>query len=120
MVLLSVVIVGVIAFVAFPSKESEQSYLGGLMETKQTADEEIAKASCISLCKSEMLNYTPEEFEKGPCLSGQIINDWVCDVAHKPRKTTDDDPRNQCSEFKTDMAHHYIEVDTNCQFIKAF
>ncbi len=75
-----------------------------------------ATLSCVSLCR-EMLN-NGENLSRGPCLSNEIIDNWVCDVAHSPRTVEDNNPENQCSAYgKT--AKHFVEVDPECNFIRA-
>ena len=73
---------------------------------------------CIHLCEqklNEMTNLT-----NGPCLSDEVsYSDWVCDVAHNPRQAIDDLPENQCSTYTEGLAHHFVEVDENCEFIRA-
>ncbi len=44
---------------------------------------------------------------------------WVCDVAHSPREDVDNLPENQCREFGEGKANHFVEVNPNCEFIKA-
>lgn len=34
------------------------------------------------------------DMSSGPCLSNEIIPDWVADVAHWPRQEVDNDPAN--------------------------
>ncbi|MEM5882986.1 MAG: hypothetical protein QXQ77_01965 [Candidatus Aenigmatarchaeota archaeon] len=79
-------------------------------------EREIAKEACIKACieaKAQEMN-----LNEGPCLSNKIIENWVCDVAHNPREPIDDVEENQCPEYgKT--AFHFIEVDPNCNFIRA-
>lgn len=74
-------------------------------------------ALCIDLCKASKANGT--DFEKGPCLSDEIRPDWVCDVAHNPRWGVDNLPENQCPAFGN-TAHHFVEVDTDCNPIKQY
>lgn len=74
-----------------------------------------ALTKCIELCKA-----TTKNLENGPCLSNEIIKDWVCDIAHSPRKQIDNLPENQCSAFIKGLAHHFIELDKNCKLIKAY
>ncbi|MEM7816873.1 MAG: hypothetical protein QXZ20_03095 [Candidatus Aenigmatarchaeota archaeon] len=78
---------------------------------------EIAKEECIKLCK----NYD-KDLSNGPCLSDSNpnwnVNDWVCDVAHSPRQEIDNLPENQCKDFREGRAHHFVEVDLNCNLIK--
>lgn len=56
----------------------------------------------------------------GPCLSNEVIPDWVADVAHWPRQAIDDDPANQCSAFREGKAHHFVELDPEGNFIRAY
>lgn len=60
-----------------------------------------------------------ENLNNGPCLSNEIYADWVCDVAHDPREQIDNIPENQCPVFREGKAHHFVEVDENCDFIRA-
>ncbi len=81
-----------------------------------------AVEACISLCqamKEKGMNLTA-----GPCLSDDEpswkIERWVCDVAHWPRRDVDNLPENQCEEFRTGMADHFVEVDENCDLIRVY
>lgn len=87
-----------------------------------TSTEDRAKLECIELCKrlSRLL-----ELSDGPCLSDTEgggnwdMEDWVCDVAHEPREPVDNLPENQCREFREGKASHFVEVDPNCELIRA-
>ncbi len=76
---------------------------------------------CRALCKfakSEGLSIS-----NGPCLSDVYgkewnVPDWVCDVAHVPRRPVDNLPENQCQPFREGQAHHFVEVDENCNIIR--
>ena len=57
------------------------------------------------------------DFTLGPCL-GKIADDWVADIAHNPRLPIDEDPKNQCAEFKNGSVHHFIELDPDGKLIK--
>jgi hypothetical protein len=74
-------------------------------------------ALCIGLCQSVKANDT--DLANGPCLSDEIVQDWVCDVAHNPREAVDNDPANQCPAFGN-TSHHFVEVDENCSAIKQY
>jgi len=75
-----------------------------------------AKVACIQECLSQKA--AGEELSNGPCLSNGIQAGWVCDVAHSPRQPADNDPANQCPAYgKT--ANHFVEVDSDCNFIRA-
>lgn len=54
----------------------------------------------------------------GPCL-GVIAPDWVADVAHDPRQPVDDDPANQCTEYRTGTARHFVELTPDGTLIRA-
>lgn len=54
----------------------------------------------------------------GPCL-GAIGPGWVADVAHAPRQRVDDEPKNQCSDFRTGRANHVVELTPEGKVIRA-
>jgi len=89
------------------------------LEQKQQADKTLATIKCRELCQ-EKLATDDQNFNIGPCLSNNIIPDWVCDIAHSPRQEVDDDPANQCKAFRTGQAHHFVELDGNCNAISTY
>jgi hypothetical protein len=90
-----------------------QTHPGKLKTVQETAIE-----NCLELClRQKQKNIS---LENGPCLSEEIITDWVCDVAHNPRIDLDNKPENQCSSFRDKKTHHFVEADVNCQFIKFY
>ncbi len=80
--------------------------------------ESQAQQKCRQLCMN-----TDEDLSSGPCLSDDNpswnVSDWVCDVAHSPRQSVDNLVENQCSAYREGLAKHFVEVDTNCNLIKA-
>jgi Tfp pilus assembly protein PilP len=58
---------------------------------------------------------------RGPCIAEQLpgLADWVADVAHDPRQPVDDVPANQCRRFRNGQAHHFVELDTSGNLIRA-
>lgn len=60
------------------------------------------------------------DFSAGPCLTNEIIQDWVVDTSHNPRLAIDDDPNNQCVAFREGKAHHFVELDLNGEVIKTY
>jgi len=62
---------------------------------------------------------TGVDMSSGPCLSDEIISDWVADVAHSPRQEVDNLPANQCSSFREGKARHFVELDTEGKFLRA-
>lgn len=60
------------------------------------------------------------DMSRGPCLSNEVIPDWVADVAHWPRQAIDNDPANQCPAYREGKAHHFVELDPEGNFIRAY
>ena len=88
------------------------------IEQKKVADKVLAQVKCQEFCQ-EKVSLGDTDFSRGPCLSNAIAPDWVCDMAHSPRQAIDDDPANQCESFRRGETHHFVEVDGNCNIIKA-
>ncbi|MCL4466337.1 MAG: hypothetical protein M1401_05585 [Chloroflexi bacterium] len=59
------------------------------------------------------------DMSSGPCLSDEVVPDWCVDVAHNPRQPVDDLPENQCSTFREGRVHHFVELDTQGNLIRA-
>ena len=93
---------------------------GCVQKGGETPIEERAKMKCIDLCEKYK---GVMDYANGPCISDNNlewdVEDWVCDVAHSPRENVDNLPENQCIAFRNGEAHHFVEVDPNCEFIKA-
>ena len=83
-------------------------------------DKDRAVSTCQEECRSKLKEGV--DLNNGPCLLNpiSIVPDWVCDVAHEPRQSVDDDPKNQCSAFREGKAHHFVEVDPNCNLIRTW
>jgi hypothetical protein len=58
------------------------------------------------------------DMARGPCL-GVIKPGWVADVAHDPRQDVDDEPRNQCIEYRSGEADHFVELTPEGEFIRS-
>jgi len=58
------------------------------------------------------------DMSNGPCL-GEIMENWVADVAHEPREEIDDDPANQCEAYRKGDADHFVELDPEGNLIRA-
>lgn len=77
-------------------------------------DETIALAKqAFEQAKAQGVDMT-----NGPCL-GLIRPGWVADVAHDPREPVDDDPANQCAEYRSGEADHFVELDPDGNFIRS-
>lgn len=86
------------------------------IQTGQEAEKDLAIAQCQELFQREKSN--GKDMASGPCLSGEIIPDWVCDVAHNPREDLDNDPANQCAAYRDGGARHFVELDLAGAVIK--
>lgn len=60
-----------------------------------------------------------EDFSSGPCLSNALMPDWVVDIVHNPRLPIDDLPENQCPAYIQGKAHHFVELDTEGNLVRA-
>jgi hypothetical protein len=58
------------------------------------------------------------DMSNGPCL-GVIKPGWVADVAHDPRQPVDDDSANQCPQYRSGEADHFVELDPDGEFIRS-
>lgn len=61
-----------------------------------------------------------EDFTDGPCLTNDLLPDWVADIAHKPRQKIDDLPQNQCQALLEGRATHFVEMDKNGIVIRVY
>ena len=91
---------------------------------KEYSQEKSAIEECITLCKTAKNEGV--DLSNGPCLSelpnvdnSWNISNWVCDVAHYPRKDVDNIPKNQCQKYRLGDARHFVEVDPTCKLIRA-
>lgn len=82
----------------------------------QTNNKDVAISECVKLCEDALA--MSQDLSNGPCLSNEIVEDWVCDVVHYTREAVDNLSENQCSAYgKT--AKHFVEVSLSCEFVKA-
>ncbi|MBR9707524.1 MAG: hypothetical protein GOV15_03755 [Candidatus Diapherotrites archaeon] len=81
-----------------------------LISQNSTAD------ACISICKEHKA--VGADLSAGPCLSNVLADDWVCDVAHSPRMSVDNNPENQCDSYGQ-TATRFVEVSPDCDLIRS-
>ncbi len=74
---------------------------------------DMAASQCITICEK-----STQDLSSGPCLAENLLQDWVCDVAHNPRQRIDDEPSNQCTSYREGKSHHFVEVDEDCNLIR--
>lgn len=88
------------------------------IRTKQMVDPTLAEIKARALYNQKLLEGV--DFSSGPCLSNDLMPDWVADIAHDPRTAEDDLPENQCSAFREGKAHHFVELDLEGNLIRAY
>lgn len=118
-----VIVFGVIIFILLaiiifvPAQKSSKGQSQPTPITTIKSDKEIAIEKAESLFeekKGQGLN-----FDNGPCLSEEIIPDWVVDIAHNPRAEVDNKPENQCQSYRQGKTHHFVELDPEGNLIRA-
>lgn len=67
----------------------------------------------------QMKRSQSEDLSSGPCISNALMPDWVADIAHNPREKKDDLPGNQCPAYLEGRAHHFVELDSEGNLIRA-
>ncbi|MBU0598085.1 hypothetical protein KKF61_03760 [Patescibacteria group bacterium] len=87
------------------------------IQIKKSADKNLAIAKAKELWRLKFA--MDEDLSNGPCLSNNVIKDWVADIAHSPRQAVDDLPENQCSAFRGGTAKHFVELDLSGELIRA-
>lgn len=90
---------------------------GGAINAAKGATKEAAIAAAKTVYVKVEADGT--DFSNGPCISNNLMPDWVADVAHNPRQAVDDLPENQCSAYRQGTAHHFVELDPEGQLIRA-
>ncbi|MBN2102015.1 MAG: hypothetical protein JW716_04045 [Candidatus Aenigmarchaeota archaeon] len=97
-------------------------FVAGCVESESAGNKAYSRdealAACQELCKNSKA--AGLDLSDGPCLSNQVVRDWVCDIAHNPRQNVDNVAENQCQSFLKQEAHHFIELDENCNFIQSY
>lgn len=81
-------------------------------------DDEIDNAVKKAMDVYKTRKEAGEEFETGPCLSNDLLPDWVVDIAHNPRQELDNLPENQCAAFIEGRAKHFVELDLEGEVIR--
>lgn len=89
----------------------------GAVPQGQQAEKNLAIAQAkITFQQKQALG---DDLTDGPCLSNRIIDDWVADIVHSPRTAADDQPENQCADYRNGTAHHFVELDLEGNLIRA-
>jgi len=80
-----------------------------------SASYDAAVASAITLYKNMAGKI---DFTNGPCLTNDLMPDWVVDIVHTPRGAIDDLSQNQCSAYLEGRAYHFVELDLNGNLVR--
>ncbi len=57
--------------------------------------------------------------EKGPCLTNELLDNWVLDIAHDPREDIDNEFTNQCKDYVHGKKEHFVELTPEGVLIRA-
>lgn len=93
------------------SPKSESGYRPGLWPEADTA---VNQAQFVYKLKKE----GNLDLSTGPCLSNDLMPNWVADMVHLPRQPIDDLPENQCSAYLEGRAKHFVELDLDGNLIR--
>lgn len=119
---LALIIIAFIAFAYWKFSNSNKPQ-ASVSENQQTAAQSPAPNKIDDMALKNALNAYVKaktqsvDLTSGPCL-GIVAPDWVLDIAHNPRQAIDDDPQNQCKEFRNGQVHHFIELDPDGKLIR--
>lgn len=89
----------------------------GIVNTARAVTEEAAVTEAKALYA--LKEGQGMDFSSGPCLSDNLLPDWVADIAHNPREEVDDLSENQCPSYRAGTNKHFVELDTAGQLIRA-
>lgn len=79
-------------------------------------DQAVQKAKELySKSKATGLN-----FADGPCLSNDLMPNWVADIVHNPRQNADNKKINQCPAYREGKAAHFVELDLDGNLVRTY
>jgi hypothetical protein len=81
--------------------------LAGNLIPQSTDKYKILSDESKALFLERKPQFSPAEWDKGPCL-GRLNDNYVVDVVHSPRTAVDDDLKNQCGEYYAGTVKYYI------------
>lgn len=111
--LMSLAVIAAISLltISLLSKEEEEVYKPG---TDFELDRAVNQAQAVYKQKKQ-LGY---DFTDGPCLTNDLIPDWVADLVHNPRQSEDDLAKNQCQALLEGRATHFVELDLEGNLVR--
>jgi len=90
-----------------------------LASTGVDLEEERAQAVALAQEIYAQKKAAGVDFSKGPCLSEDLMDGWVADIVHNPRRPVDDMPENQCQAYRAGKAFRLVELDPDGNVIRA-
>lgn len=78
------------------------------------ADRAVAQALVLYAVKKRQ----GIDFDSGPCLTNDLLPNWVADLVHRPRQSIDDLPENQCQAYLEGRARHFVELDLEGSLVR--
>lgn len=92
-------------------------FLLGMALRSRSARETRFDPRAAALARFQEARGEGRDLSDGPCL-GVIGPDWAADIAHDPRQPEDDDPANQCAEYRSGEAKHFVELTPEGKVIR--
>lgn len=80
-----------------------------------STEADIAVSAALKVYKDQVGKI---DFSNGPCLTNDLIPNWVADIVHNPREVVDNLPENQCPAYLEGRAKHFVELDPNGNIIR--
>ncbi|MBU0648128.1 hypothetical protein KJ855_03020 [Patescibacteria group bacterium] len=93
------------------------SHLALRLMPQMDKNNEVLAMEARSLLEQKRNDFTSEQWLKGPCL-GWLNDEWVVDISHNPRQPVDDNLANQCDQYYSGEAKHFIELSPDNKIIK--
>lgn len=85
---------------------------------KPGAVSEIDQAVTKAILLYQQKKSAGVDLSYGPCLSNNLMPNWVADIVHSPRIPADNLPQNQCSAYLEGKAKHFVELDTDGKLVR--
>lgn len=113
-VVFSMILLGILVASYLIYTQSPKSTTGYRPGISPEMDKAVNQAQYIFKLKKD----SGGNFPNGPCLSNDLLPNWVADIVHSPRSVIDDLPENQCSAYIEGRAKHFVELDTGGNLIR--
>lgn len=95
----------------FFSAKREEEYKPGISDE---ADQAVNRAQALYHEKKALgLN-----FSNGPCLTNDLLPEWVADIVHNPREEIDELSQNQCQAYREGRSKYFVEMDPDGNLVR--